>query len=88
MGPPRNRQSRHSYPSPADILQSCPTLWRVYSYYSPDARFALQETKRQVTGWQKEALGGLENEEWCYNCAQEGHLGDVSIILNRHVHIG
>ncbi|ORX36747.1 hypothetical protein BD324DRAFT_627024 [Kockovaella imperatae] len=55
---------------------SCPSLWRVYSYFSVQARTTLQAVKSESSGWQREAVGGDELDEWCYNCAGKGHLGD------------
>jgi len=37
----------------------------------------VQDDKARAEGWTKEAIGGGAREEWCYNCAKEGHLGDV-----------
>jgi protein AIR1/2 len=28
------------------------------------------EGKRKAEGWAREAIGGDEYEEWCYNCAK------------------
>ncbi|OCF74673.1 hypothetical protein I204_05053 [Kwoniella mangroviensis CBS 8886] len=55
---------------------TCHTLWRVYSYLSTDARADIIRDKMSAEGWEKEAIGGRASEEWCYNCAREGHLGD------------
>ena len=52
--------------------QVCPTIWRMYSYYSEDERRAVQEHHAAAKGWAKEAVGGREQERWCYNCAQVG----------------
>ncbi|KAK4687579.1 hypothetical protein P7C73_g2538, partial [Tremellales sp. Uapishka_1] len=57
-------------------LQTCPTLWRIYSYYSKESRRDAQNLKDRAKSWEREAIGGREREEWCYNCASEGHLGD------------
>lgn len=58
--------------------QACPSLWRVYSYYSVVQREAALEKRRKLTGWYKEAAGGEIDDLFCYNCAGSGHLGDVS----------
>ncbi|RXK40174.1 hypothetical protein M231_02632 [Tremella mesenterica] len=58
------------------MAAGCPSVWRVYSYLSKKAREASREKKARVQGWAKEAVGGDAYEEWCYNCAQQGHLGD------------
>ena len=77
---PENVSSNSHIAIPVKLTrsQSCPSLWRQYAYYSPETRLAIQKTKRDSREWQKEAIGGDEAEEWCYNCAREGHLGDVS----------
>ncbi|WVW83877.1 hypothetical protein I302_105899 [Kwoniella bestiolae CBS 10118] len=54
----------------------CHTLWRVYTYLSNDSRAETIRDKMGVEGWEKEAIGGRPSDEWCYNCAREGHLGD------------
>ncbi|WWD17368.1 hypothetical protein CI109_101809 [Kwoniella shandongensis] len=55
---------------------TCPTLWRVYLYRSRADREEVQKIKAGADGWEKEAVGGEPTEEWCYNCAREGHFGD------------
>lgn len=58
-------------------MQGCPTIWRIYSYRSQEDRRSVQDDKARAEGWTEEAIGGGAREEWCYNCAKEGHLGDV-----------
>ncbi|KAK8864334.1 hypothetical protein IAR55_001581 [Kwoniella newhampshirensis] len=58
------------------LENTCPTLWRVYSYRSREDREEVQKVKAGAEGWEKEAVGGAPSEEWCYNCAREGHFGD------------
>lgn len=41
-------------------------------------REAVRAKKRVAEGWAKEATAMSDDEEWCYNCAGHGHLGDVS----------
>ncbi|WVF71437.1 hypothetical protein IAT40_006241 [Kwoniella sp. CBS 6097] len=55
---------------------TCHTIWRVYAYRSHDGRTDVQREKMGADGWEKEAIGGKASDEWCYNCAREGHLGD------------
>ncbi|WWC89346.1 uncharacterized protein L201_004268 [Kwoniella dendrophila CBS 6074] len=55
---------------------TCHTIWRVYAYVSPNSRKEIMEEKVTSEGWEKEAIGGRSSDEWCYNCAKEGHLGD------------
>ncbi|OCF42921.1 hypothetical protein I317_03272 [Kwoniella heveanensis CBS 569] len=55
---------------------TCHTIWRVYAYRSHDGRTDVQKEKLSAEGWEKEAIGGKASDEWCYNCAREGHLGD------------
>ncbi|WWC70235.1 uncharacterized protein I206_104185 [Kwoniella pini CBS 10737] len=55
---------------------TCHTIWRVYAYLSNDVRAEIIKDKYASDGWEKEAIGGRASEEWCYNCAREGHLGD------------
>ena len=45
---------------------------------SKAAREEKLRQKAAAQGWEKEAIGGPAYEEWCYNCAREGHFGDVS----------
>ena len=58
-------------------VQNCPTLWRIYTYYSPSDRAARQTERANATDWKAEALGRVANVDYCYNCAGDGHLGDV-----------
>ncbi|WVR07006.1 hypothetical protein IAU60_004045 [Kwoniella sp. DSM 27419] len=55
---------------------TCPAIWRVYAYVSDERRLDAQKEKFEAEGWEKEAVGGKAAEEWCYNCAREGHFGD------------
>lgn len=60
--------------------KACPSVWRIYRYFSTEERSELQDKKRKATEWAKEALGDVRAEMFCYNCANPGHLGDVSSI--------
>ncbi|RSH87432.1 hypothetical protein EHS25_003342 [Saitozyma podzolica] len=55
---------------------SCPSLWRVYTYFSTESRAEAIRAKSVLTSWEKEAACGGASEQWCYNCARQGHLGD------------
>ena len=61
------------------MAQNCPTLWRVYEYFAPEDRAARQAERAQAADWEAEAIGGDANVDYCYNCAADGHLGDVSL---------
>lgn len=47
-------------------------------YNTPSEREEVLREKSYYTNWEKEAAAGDQAEKWCYNCAREGHLGDVS----------
>ena len=61
-------------------LQECPTLWRIYDYLSDKERdLALEdrEAKKNLAL----GLGGegyIGSVDWCFNCGDGDHLGDVS----------
>lgn len=61
------------------MVQVCPTLWRMYTYYSAEERRAIKSETASYSGWAKEAVGGDEGDRHCYNCArvsppvQSGH---------------
>ena len=38
----------------------------------------MERKKGKAVGWHKEAVGGINDDMFCYNCARPGHLGDVS----------
>ncbi|WVO16242.1 hypothetical protein L204_103913 [Cryptococcus depauperatus] len=56
--------------------KNCPTLWRIYTFYSETGRKEMLNRKKNAQGWEKEVIGGESSEDWCYNCAKTGHLGD------------
>lgn len=49
----------------------------MYIYRTAADRDRVIERKEAAEIWEKEAVGGPLDERWCYNCATEGHLGDV-----------
>jgi len=63
-------------------IQACPTVWRVYAYWSTEQRKEAERKKGKAVGWHKEAVGGTNDDMFCYNCARPGHLGDVSLSCN------
>jgi len=62
------------------LAQECPTLWRIYQYVTDEERNLIkksrEEKKQFSTG--RGGEGFIGTDEWCYNCANTGHLGDVS----------
>ena len=66
------------------IEQECPTLWRFYDYHTTKERDSILRARSSK---KKLRLGNggeayIANDEWCYNCGQQGHWGDVSINFN------
>ncbi|KAI6047204.1 hypothetical protein EDC04DRAFT_2556591, partial [Pisolithus marmoratus] len=56
----------------------CPTLWRIYQYVTDEERMLIgrnREAKKQLRIGQG-GEGYIGADEWCYNCANTGHLGD------------
>jgi hypothetical protein len=61
-------------------LQECPTLWRIYEFVTDQDRDAIlraREEKRDLT-FGRGGEGYIGQDDWCYNCGDCGHLGDVS----------
>ncbi|KLT39312.1 hypothetical protein CC85DRAFT_198786 [Cutaneotrichosporon oleaginosum] len=56
----------------------CELAWRTYVYYPPDVREEVVRSKSEAKGWKLEAVGKNPMSLFCFNCAREGHLGDVS----------
>ncbi|PPQ73548.1 hypothetical protein CVT26_010358 [Gymnopilus dilepis] len=56
----------------------CPTLWRLYKYFSVEERSSIisirQSKKEFALGEGGE--GYIADDEWCYNCGSYGHWGD------------
>jgi protein AIR1/2 len=61
-------------------VQNCPSLWRTYTYLLPHERDELLQQrllKRNCElGVDQGGEGFIAAEDWCYNCAGCGHLGD------------
>lgn len=80
-------RSCHQKLKHALAIQSCPLFWRRYSYLSTserDAELARRESLVAAGGWQQQAFGAvykLGGGAWCYECARQGHYGDVRVIL-------
>ena len=61
-------------------MQECPTLWRIYDYLSDKGRDSAlkdREAKKDLPL----GMGGegfIGREDWCFNCGDADHLGDVS----------
>ncbi|KAI0291756.1 hypothetical protein BC826DRAFT_1186821 [Russula brevipes] len=56
----------------------CPTIWRLYEYVTDHEREAilqLRESKQSLALGQG-GEGYIASDEWCYNCGDNGHLGD------------
>jgi len=65
-----------------NICKECPTLWRIYQYVNDEDHVVIMQTREEM---KTSALGNggegyIASEEWCYNCGNPGHLGDVCII--------
>ena len=64
----------------ADTVQECPTLWRLYEYLTEEAKVLVLQTRQEkrnlVLGEGGE--GYIADNQWCYNCGNFGHWGDVS----------
>ncbi|KIK99996.1 hypothetical protein PAXRUDRAFT_381108 [Paxillus rubicundulus Ve08.2h10] len=59
-------------------MNECPTLWRIYQYANDEERILIKQSREEK---RKFAIGEggegyIGTEEWCYNCASAGHLGD------------
>ncbi|TDL29652.1 hypothetical protein BD410DRAFT_780129 [Rickenella mellea] len=56
----------------------CPTLWRLYEYVTDEVRRDILKKRKSKedlpTGHGGE--GFIAEDEWCYNCGGDGHLGD------------
>ncbi|KLO16350.1 hypothetical protein SCHPADRAFT_926593 [Schizopora paradoxa] len=58
--------------------KECPTLWRMYEYVSDSRRDEILKRRREKEGFQfgEGGEGFIGEDLWCYNCGDEGHLGD------------
>jgi protein AIR1/2 len=66
-----------------DILQECPSLWRVYEYVTQHERESILSSRREKStlAFGSGGEGYIAEDEWCYNCGQCGHWGDVCMYL-------
>ena len=62
------------------VVQECPTIWRLYEYVTDHEREAIlrHRESRQPLALGRGGEGYIASDEWCYNCGNTGHLGDVS----------
>lgn len=63
--------------------QECPTWWRLYVYVTDEARTQILDERRPKRDLElgKGAEGYIAEDEWCYNCGEVGHWGDVRFNL-------
>lgn len=62
-------------------------MWRLYEYLTDDGKtstLSVRETKRDLPLGQG-GEGYIADDEWCYNCGNCGHWGDVSDSLRGHL---
>jgi len=62
------------------VVQECPTIWRLYEYVTDPERETIlrhRESKQPLALGQG-GEGYIASDEWCHNCGDTGHLGDVS----------
>jgi protein AIR1/2 len=54
-------------------------MWRIYEYVSNDERERVLELRRSKSSLDigEGGEGYIAEDEWCYNCGQRGHWGDV-----------
>lgn len=64
----------------ANLVQECPTIWRLYEYVTDHEREAIlrHRESKQSLALGRGGEGYIASDEWCYNCGNTGHLGDVS----------
>ncbi|KAF8592771.1 hypothetical protein K439DRAFT_1379129 [Ramaria rubella] len=66
---------------------NCPTLWRIYTYMTDserDAVLASRESKRHLD-FDNGGEGYIARDRWCYNCGENGHLGDdCEVVVHNH----
>lgn len=62
------------------VMQECPTLWRLYVYQQDDERERILQTRKAKKGLAlgQGGEGYIANDAWCYNCGGSDHWGDVS----------
>ena len=59
--------------------QECPTWWRLYIYVADEDRAQTLNERRTKHELElgKGGEGYIAEDEWCYNCGEVGHWGDV-----------
>jgi hypothetical protein len=65
----------------ADLVQECPTIWRIYDYATPEERDAMLQAHSSGRDMPMGAGGEayIATDDWCHYCGECGHLGDVSL---------
>jgi protein AIR1/2 len=55
-------------------------LWRMYDYHTDDERQITLRRRQEKSslGLGNGGEGYIADDEWCYNCGNCGHWGDVS----------
>ncbi|KAH8092453.1 hypothetical protein BXZ70DRAFT_454075 [Cristinia sonorae] len=61
--------------------KECPTLWRMYEYVDDRQRQKILSSREEKANLAigEGGEGYIGRDEWCYNCGESGHLGDVSV---------
>ncbi|KAF8913876.1 hypothetical protein CPB84DRAFT_1840661 [Gymnopilus junonius] len=56
----------------------CPTLWRLYKYFTVEERDRIISIRKSKKDFQlgQGGEGYVADDEWCYNCGSYGHWGD------------
>jgi len=56
----------------------CPTLWRLYDYFTEDEKDHAVRTRKEIRDLPlgNGGEGYIADDEWCYNCGGSGHWGD------------
>ncbi|KAF9221946.1 hypothetical protein BS17DRAFT_784199 [Gyrodon lividus] len=64
--------------SMAHKMNECPTIWRIYQYVNDNERILFKQSREEKKQFAigEGGEGYIGTEEWCYNCANTGHLGD------------
>ncbi|KIJ70584.1 hypothetical protein HYDPIDRAFT_164570 [Hydnomerulius pinastri MD-312] len=59
-------------------MNECPTLWRIYQYVNDEERILIKQSREDKKQFAigEGGEGYIGTDEWCYNCANSGHLGD------------
>ncbi|KAI5124738.1 hypothetical protein M0805_005373 [Coniferiporia weirii] len=66
-------------------IKECPTLWRMYEYVDDAEREATLQSRRarEVHQVDQGGEGYIGEDPWCYNCGDDGHLGDDCDVTSR-----